>query len=105
MYIRTSEGIPHCSCGGIIKPDVVLYEEPLDSKTLENAIAAISSAELLIVGGTSLNVYPAAGLLRYFYGSHLVIINRDPTPADKSAELVIADKIGTVLEQVIVHPN
>lgn len=105
MYIRSSEGIPHCSCGGIIKPDVVLYEEPLDSKTLENAIAAISSAELLIVGGTSLNVYPAAGLLRYFYGSHLVIINRDPTPADKSAELVIADKIGTVLEQVRVHPN
>ncbi len=104
-FIKSSAEVPRCKCGGIIKPDVVLYEEPLNSETLERAAAAISNAELLIVGGTSLNVYPAAGLLRYFYGSHLVIINRDPTPADKSAELVIADKIGTVLEQVRVHPN
>lgn len=102
-YIADTTGIPRCKCGGIIKPDVVLYEEPLDPLTIEMAIAAISDADLLIIGGTSLNVYPAAGLLHYFGGSHLVIINRDPTPADHRAELLIPEKIGTVLERIAVN--
>lgn len=90
--------IPRCiKCGGVIKPDVVLYEEPLDQEVVESAIEAISKADLLIVGGTSLVVYPAAGLINYFSGDHLVLINKSETPYDKRANLVIHDSIGAVL--------
>ena len=95
-YILESSGVPECDCGGIIKPDVVLYEEGLDNEIIEKAVDAIRKADVLIVGGTSLNVYPAAGFLRYFHGKHLIIINRDATPADSMAELCIHDKIGEV---------
>ncbi len=96
--IRDSEGVPRCSCGGIIKPDVVLYEEPLDQQTLSGAISAIRRADTLIVGGTSLAVYPAAGLLQYFQGDELVVINMQPTTADRDATLCIAKPIGQVLD-------
>ena len=98
-YLRDSpEEIPHCdACGGLIKPDVVLYEEGLDSATLNGAIHAIRKADLMIVAGTSLTVYPAAGLIHYFQGRHLVLINRDATPMDGNADLVIRDKVGQVL--------
>jgi NAD-dependent deacetylase len=89
-----------CECGGIIKPDVVLYEEPLDERILQKAIFAISHADLLIVGGTSLNVYPAAGLLRYFNGKHLVLINKSTTPYDKMADLIINEPIAEVFKQI-----
>lgn len=95
-YIINSVDIPHCSCGGIIKPDVVLYEEPLDEKVMLNSINAIENADCLIVGGTSLQVYPAAGLVRYFNGKYLVLINKDSTSLDTYANLVINDKIGKV---------
>jgi len=95
--ILSSQGVPHCTCGGIIKPDVVLYEEALDDATVEAAMLAIRRADLLIVGGTSLNVYPAAGLLRFYRGDVLVVINKTPTPADAAAQLVIQDAIGKVL--------
>ena len=96
--IRDAEGpIPRCSCGGIIKPDVVLYEEGLDDSVVSGAIHALSKADLLIVAGTSLTVYPAAGLIRYFRGKHLVLINRDATPMDSQCDLVIHDKVGEVL--------
>ena len=96
------EVIPVCGkCGGIVRPDVVLYEEGLDDKVVSAAIAAIASAELLIVGGTSLAVYPAAGLLRYFHGSHLALINKSETAYDGSAQLVIRDSIGEVMEEVM----
>ena len=97
-YILEASGIPECDvCGSVVKPDVVLYEEGLDNDTLVGAVNAISSADTMIVAGTSLVVYPAAGLLQYFRGKWLVLINRDPTPADKSANLVIHDKVGEVL--------
>lgn len=92
-----STGVPHCSCGGIIKPDVVLYEEALNGEDIERAVALIAQAEVLIVGGTSLAVYPAAGLIDYYKGDKLVLINRSTTPYDKRADLLIADKIGRVL--------
>ncbi len=92
-----SDGIPHCDCGGIIKPDVVLYEESLDNDTLENSIIAIQNADVLIIGGTSLNVYPAAGLIQYFNGSKLVLINKSQTQYDRKADLVIHESIGEVL--------
>lgn len=98
--IREAQGIPLCDCGGIIKPDVVLYEEGLDQETVEGAVNAIAQADLLIVGGTSLTVYPAAGLLRYYGGSRLVLINRDETPYDSQADLVIREPIGQVFAQV-----
>ena len=89
-YIKNSEGIPRCQkCGGIIKPDVVLYEEGLSQAVVEGAVAAIQSADVMIVLGTSLVVYPAAGLIRYFSGRHLVLINRDATPYDSDADLLI----------------
>lgn len=94
----SADGVPRCSCGGIIKPDVVLYEEPLDENVLEAAIAAIRQADLLVVAGTSLAVYPAAGLLQYFGGSHLAIINRDPTPGDGQADLVLHENVARVLD-------
>ena len=99
--LRTS-GIPTCSCGGIIKPDVVLYEEPLVESILSGAIQSIEQADLLVVGGTSLSVYPAAGLIRYFRGKHLVLINRDSTPYDGNADLLIQEPIGRVLGNLLV---
>ncbi len=101
-FIKSSLGVPHCSCGGLIKPDVVLYEEGLDSACIEGAVRAISEADLMIVGGTSLTVYPAAGLLRYFRGDRLVLINRDETPYDDYAALIFRDKIGEVLANIEV---
>lgn len=95
-----SEGIPKCSCGGIIKPDVVLYEEGLDDDIVRNAIEAIQKADLLIVAGTSLTVYPASGLIRYFRGSRLVLINRDATPYDDMANLVIHESLGNVFAHI-----
>ncbi len=97
-YIRDSkDAIPRCSCGGRIKPDVVLYEEGLDNDVVDGAVNAISKADLLIIAGTSLTVYPAAGFVRYFRGKHLVLINRDPTPMDASCDLVLHEKVGQVL--------
>ncbi len=98
--IRNAPGIPRCHCGGIIKPDVVLYEEGLDQDVLEGAIHAISQADVLIIGGTSLTVSPAAGLIRYYRGKKLVLINRDETPYDSEADLVIREPIGEVFGQI-----
>ena len=100
--IVNSEGIPRCQCGGIIKPDVVLYQEGLDEDVIDGAINAIKNADTLIIGGTSLNVYPASGLIRFFGGSNLVMINKEPTPADRNADLLISDKIGEVLDMIKV---
>ena len=100
-YIRDSKDpIPMCSCGGRIKPDVVLYEEGLDNDVISGAVNAIAKADLLIIAGTSLTVYPAAGLVRYFRGKHLVLINRDSTPMDSQCDLVIHDKVGEVLGSI-----
>ncbi len=99
-YVKNSQGICRCDCGGIIKPDVVLYEESLDSQVLEKSIYAIAQCDLLIVGGTSLTVYPAAGLLRYYPGHRLVLINRDETPYDNQADLVLHESLGKVFEQL-----
>ena len=97
-FIAGGTGVPRCPvCGGLVKPDVVLYEEGLDQDTVEGAVNAIARAEVLIVGGTSLVVYPAAGLINYYRGNKLVLINRDPTPYDGQADLVIHDSIGKVL--------
>ena len=102
-WVMMTNGIPHCDkCGGLVKPDVVLYEESLSEDVLTRSISAIASADLLIVGGTSLVVYPAAGLLRYFQGDSLVLINRDATQMDKMADLCIRDAIGAVMEQIQV---
>ncbi|MBR2590349.1 MAG: NAD-dependent protein deacylase [Clostridia bacterium] len=103
QYIKDSEGIPRCTCGGTIKPDVVLYEEGLDECCIKGAVNAISQADTLIVAGTSLVVYPAAGLIRYFRGKHLVLINLQPTDADSLAELVIREKVGKVLGTIQIH--
>ncbi|HIX15547.1 MAG TPA: NAD-dependent protein deacylase [Candidatus Hungatella pullicola] len=94
---KNSDGIPRCTCGGIIKPDVVLYEESLDSQVLSQAISAISTADMLIIGGTSLTVYPAAGLIDYYRGDRMVLINKTVTPMDGKADLVIAGSIGQIL--------
>lgn len=102
--ILETEGLPRCSCGGLIKPDVVLYGECLDDRVLDQSIRELERADLLLVGGTSLSVYPAAGLLRYFRGSHLVLINKTPTDRDRDAQLVIPQPIGQVLEQLEVLP-
>ena len=99
-YVKNCDGVPKCSCGGIVKPDVVLYEEGLDSETVENSVMAIRDADLLIVGGTSLTVYPAAGLLRYYRGSRLVLINRDETPYDSQADLVLHESLGDVFSRL-----
>ena len=99
-HILNSEGIPRCECGGIIKPDVVLYEEPLNNATLNFAVNYISNAETLIIGGTSLVVYPAAGLINYFNGKNLVLINKSETPYDNLATLVINDAIGETLSKL-----
>lgn len=100
MYIKNSEGIPHCTCGGIIRPDVVLYEETLNEDVLNGAIQVISEADVLIVLGTSLVVYPAAGLIRYYRGNKLVLINRDVTPYDSQADLLIQDSFRNVLPKI-----
>ena len=100
--IKTGTGVPKCSCGGTVKPDVVLYEEGLDSATIEGAVADIREADLLIIGGTSLAVYPAAGLINYFRGNRLVLINKSPTPYDDRASLAINQPIGQVLGQITV---
>jgi len=101
-FILESQGIPRCEkCGGIVRPDVVLYEEMLDTSILERSIQYISNAKMLIVGGTSLNVYPAAGLISYFRGYPLVLINKDETPYDNRADYVFREKIGEVLSKLI----
>lgn len=99
-YVFGSEGVPKCSCGGVIKPDVVLYQEALDEDTVDGAIRAIKDADTLIVAGTSLTVYPAASFIRYFKGNDLIIINRDPTAQDGSFDLVIHDSVGKVLSKI-----
>ena len=101
-FIKNSSGIPKCECGGLIKPDVVLYEEGLDGETIEGAVNAICEADCLIVAGTSLNVYPAAGFIRYFRGKHFVLINLSATQADNMATLAIHDKVGKVLSEIEV---
>lgn len=99
-FMLKTNGIPKCSCGGIIKPDVVLYEEGLDNNTVSGALSAISTCDTLIIAGTSLTVYPAAGFIRYFKGKNLVLINRDATSMDSSCDLVIHDKVGEVLDKI-----
>lgn len=99
-FIRDCTDIPRCSCGGIVKPDVVLYEESLDQDTIEKSVMAIRAADLLMVAGTSLTVYPAAGLIQYYRGNRLVLINRDVTPFDDEANLVIHDNLGNVFSQL-----
>ena len=95
-FVKDSQGIPRCDCGGIVKPDVVLYEESLDDDVIGHSIYAIENADLLIVAGTSLTVYPAAGLINYYRGKRLVLINRDPTPYDSRADLVLHMALGEV---------
>ncbi len=102
-YVKTYSGIPKCSCGGVVKPDVVLYEEGLDSAVIQKTIQAISQADTLIIGGTSLVVYPAAGFIDYFRGKHLVVINKSATAREVGAELTIAAPIGEVLAQIVVR--
>ena len=99
-FILNTTGVPRCACGGIVKPDVVLYEEGLDQAVLSDAIRAIAGADLLIIGGTSLNVYPAAGLINYYQGNRLALINKSAVARDLSAGLVITDPIGEVLGQL-----
>ncbi len=99
-YIKDSAGIPRCECGGVIKPDVVLYEEGLDDSTVSGALSAIQSADTLIIAGTSLTVYPAAGFIRYFNGDNIVLINRDETPFDQNADLVFHEKVGELLDKI-----
>ena len=101
-YMKEAKGIPKCTCDGIIKPDVVLYEEGLNEHTIQESVRAISEAQVLIIGGTSLAVYPAAGLIDYFRGDHLVVINKAPTPRDKYADLLIKEPIGKVFSQIHV---
>ena len=98
--INHGEGVPHCSCGGVIRPDIVLYEEGLDQHVLEQSIHFIRHADVLIVGGTSLAVYPAAGLINYYRGDKLVLVNRSATPYDSVANLIIHEKIGDVFSQL-----
>lgn len=94
------EGVPRCACGGIVRPDIVLYEEPLDDAVVSEAIRAIADADVLIIGGTSLNVYPAAGLINYYRGNKLALVNLSQTPYDNEANLVINEKIGKVFSQL-----
>ena len=100
-YVKDAEGVPKCRCGGLIKPDVVLYEEGLDDSTIRGAVKAISEADMLIIGGTSLVVYPAAGLIDYYNGNKLVVINKSSTGRDEQADLVIQGSIGEVFTQVL----
>lgn len=102
-YIKETVGVPECECGGGIKPDVVLYEEGLDQNIMQESVNCIRNADMLIIGGTSLAVYPAAGLIDYYRGNRLVLINRDTTPMDNRANLVIHGKIGEILGQIVVE--
>ena len=102
-FIKNSKGVPTCDCGGVIKPDVVLYEEGLDDSTVNGALNAIMQADTLIIAGTSLTVYPAAGFIRYFRGDTIVLINRDKTQFDRQADLVFHDKVGELLGQIKVN--
>ena len=99
-FIKNSTGVPRCTCGGIVKPDVVLYEEGLNQDVIQKSVMAIRSADLMIVAGTSLTVYPAAGLINYYRGSRLVLINRDETPYDGYANLVLHEKLGDIFSQL-----
>lgn len=99
-FVRDSNGIPRCDCGGMVRPDVVLYEESLNEDTIEESICAIMEADLLIVGGTSLTVYPAAGLINYYQGHRLVLINRDETPFDHRADLVFHESLGSIFSKL-----
>lgn len=99
-YVKEAEGVPHCKCGGVIKPDVVLYEESLNARVIEESIRAISEADTLIIGGTSLVVYPAAGFIDYFRGKHLVVINKGETARSTGAELVIRAPIGEIMGRI-----
>lgn len=99
-FVKNTPGVPRCSCGGIVKPDVVLYEEGLDEDTIEKSVMAIRSADLMIVAGTSLTVYPAAGLINYYRGNRLVLINRDETPYDRYADLVLHESLGEIFSQL-----
>lgn len=101
-FVARSVGVPTCSCGGMVRPDVVLYEEGLDDAVVRGAIGVIQNADLLIVAGTSLAVYPAAGLLQYYRGENLVLINRDTTPADADADLVLHGNVGEILEKITI---
>ncbi len=100
QFVKDAPGIPRCTCGGIVKPDVVLYEESLNQQVLESSVAAIRRADLLIVAGTSLTVYPAAGLIQYYPGNRLVLINRDSTPYDQQADLVLHQRLGDVFSNL-----
>ena len=102
QYMVDSQGVPRCECGGMIKPDVVLYEEGLDQQVIAKSIQAIMDAQVLIIGGTSLAVYPAAGLIDYFRGDSLVVINKAPTPRDSAADLLIKEPIGQVMSMIKV---
>ncbi len=99
-FVKNSPGVPKCDCGGTVKPDVVLYEESLDQDTIEKSVMAIYRADLLIVAGTSLTVYPAAGLINYYRGNRLVLINRDATPYDSQADLVFHESLGSIFSQL-----
>lgn len=101
-FMKNSSSVPRCECSGIVKPDVVLYEEGLNDETVSGALHSIAEADCLIVAGTSLNVYPAAGFIKYFGGKYFVLINRDKTPADNIADLVIHGNVGEVLSKIIV---
>ena len=102
-YIKETTGVPKCECGGNIKPDVVLYEEGLDQSIMQESVSSIRNADMLIIGGTSLAVYPAAGLIDYYQGNRLVLINRDTTPMDNRANLVMHGSIGEILGQIVVE--
>ena len=104
QWVLSGTGVPKCDCGGVVKPDVVLYEEQLDSDVIQGAVNDIRKADLLIVGGTSLAVYPAAGLINYYRGSRLVLINKSETPRDREADLVLHGPIGQILDQIKVKP-
>lgn len=99
-FINQSRGVPYCECGGVVKPDVVLYEEGLDDKNVSGALRAIQNADTMIIAGTSLTVYPAAGFVRYFSGNNLILINRDKTPLDNSVDMVFHDKVGELLSKI-----
>ena len=99
-FVKDAPGVPKCDCGGTVKPDVVLYEESLDQNTIEKSVRAIYNADLLIVAGTSLTVYPAAGLINYYRGNRLVLINRDATPYDNQADLVFHESLGSIFSQL-----
>lgn len=103
QFILDSKGVPTCECGGTIKPDVVLYEEGLDNQIMSESVQSIRNADMLIIGGTSLAVYPAAGLIDYYQGNKLVLVNKTPTPRDSMADLVVSGSIGELFDQIVVR--